>query len=123
MAGQAKKIIDAIIEQRSAGNSSSIPFIRAKLAMKGFDLNNYTETSKDDAYVIQGLKRAATEMGVDITHLITPQGAGAAQAISPTFDRQIQIPQEESDSGILPLIIIIAVVVLISYFVLQYFMQ
>jgi hypothetical protein len=52
MAGQIKKMIDNIVEQRSQGNKVLQGVVKMKLILKGIDPKNYTETSPDDPVVL-----------------------------------------------------------------------
>ncbi len=52
MAGQIKKMIDRIVEQRSEGNKVLQGVVKMKLILKGIDPKNYTETSPDDQAVL-----------------------------------------------------------------------
>lgn len=52
MAGQIKKLIDTIIEQRAQGNKVLEGVVKMKLILKGIDPKNYTEASHDDPAVL-----------------------------------------------------------------------
>ena len=52
MAGQIKKLIDNIVEQRSQGNKVLQGVVKMKLILKGIDPKNYTEASPDDPEVL-----------------------------------------------------------------------
>jgi hypothetical protein len=52
MAGQIKKLIDNIIDQRAQGNRVLEGVVKMKLILKGIDPKNYTHQSDDDPAVI-----------------------------------------------------------------------
>jgi len=52
MAGQIKRMIDSIIEQRSQGNKVLVGVVKMKLILKGIDPKNYTSSSPDDFAII-----------------------------------------------------------------------
>lgn len=66
MAGQIKKMIDSIIQQRAKGDSIIENCIRAKLAIKGIDPDVFNESSEDDPNIVSKLSAIAAEMGVTI---------------------------------------------------------
>lgn len=66
MAGEIKKIMDIIIEQRSKGNPTIARLTKAKLAMKGFIYEKHTLTSKDDPNKIRNLHNIAKELNVSL---------------------------------------------------------
>ncbi len=49
MAGRVKRLIDELIELRSAGNPGVAHFMRAHLMLNGIDPSRYSATSPDDA--------------------------------------------------------------------------
>jgi len=55
MAGQAKKMIDAIIEQRAKGSKVLEGVVKTKLILKGIDPKNFTATTPDDPAVMAKL--------------------------------------------------------------------
>jgi hypothetical protein len=65
MAGQIKRIIDTIIEQRAHGNPTLISTTRTKLILKGLNPSKFTPTSPDDPAILAKLSQVAQEMGVD----------------------------------------------------------
>lgn len=66
MAGKIKAIIDSIIAQRSHGDPTLVLTTTTKLVIKGFDPEQYTTQSPDDADVIAKLKEAAQQLGVTV---------------------------------------------------------
>lgn len=62
MAGQIKRMIDSIIEQRSQGNKVLAGVVKMKLILKGIDPKNYTSTSPDDFAVIGKLHELMHEL-------------------------------------------------------------
>ena len=66
MAGQIKRMLDAIIEQRAKGNPVLIQTTTAKLALKGLDPSRFTSSSPDDPASIEKVKAVAAELGVHV---------------------------------------------------------
>lgn len=62
MAGQAKKLIDAIIEQRAKGSKVLEGVVKTKLILKGIDPKNFTESTPDDPAVIGRLHELMAEL-------------------------------------------------------------
>ena len=52
MAGQIKRLIDSIIEQRAQGNKVLEGVVKMKLILKGIDPKAYNDASHDDPVVI-----------------------------------------------------------------------
>jgi hypothetical protein len=52
MAGQIKKLIDTIVEQRAQGNKVLEGVVKMKLILKGIDPKLYTAQSADDPAII-----------------------------------------------------------------------
>ena len=63
MAGQIKRMIEIIIQERAKGNPLIERTTRTKLLLKGINPNKYNELSPDDPQIIEHLKRLALEMG------------------------------------------------------------
>lgn len=63
MAGQIKKMIDFIIQERAKGNHLIERTTRTKLLLKGINPNKYNDLSDDDPEIIDHLKRLSLEMG------------------------------------------------------------
>jgi hypothetical protein len=64
MAGQIKKIIDRIIEERSKGNPAIAQMTIAKLILKGLNPNKFDSCSEDDPEVISKLLNIAKQLNV-----------------------------------------------------------
>jgi hypothetical protein len=62
MAGQIKRMIDSIIEQRAKGNKVLEGVVKMKLILKGIDPKNFTSASPDDLVVIGKLYDLMNEM-------------------------------------------------------------
>ena len=62
MAGQIKRLIDDIIQQRGQGNKVLEGVVKMKLILKGIDPKNYTENSHDDMDVIRRLLDVKNEL-------------------------------------------------------------
>jgi len=66
MAGQIKKMIDTIVDQRSRGQPLLVNTTRAKLFLKGINPDTYTVNSDDDPAVVEKVRLLAKEMGVNL---------------------------------------------------------
>jgi hypothetical protein len=66
MAGQIKKTIDSIIDQKAKGDQALIYLMQAKLALKGINVKQYDDHSEDDPLVLERLQRIADDFGVVI---------------------------------------------------------
>lgn len=66
MAGQIKKMIDSIIDQRSKGNDLLRNTTETKLVIKGVNPSKYDSSSPDDPAVIAKLRDIAKELGVSV---------------------------------------------------------
>ncbi len=66
MAGQIRKMIDSIIDQRSKGNELLRNTTETKLVIKGVNPSKYGASSPDDAAVIEKLRGIAKELGVAV---------------------------------------------------------
>jgi len=64
MHGETRKLIDIIIEKRAAGNPAIEMTTKAKLILKGINVDSFSSTSSDDPAMIQKVKQAAAELGV-----------------------------------------------------------
>ena len=62
MAGQIKRMIDSIIEQRAKGSKVLEGVVKMKLILKGIDPKNYNETSPDDPVIMGKLIELQTEL-------------------------------------------------------------
>jgi hypothetical protein len=66
MAGQIKRMIDRIVEQRAKGNAALKNTTITKLILKGINPDSYTLMSPDDPAVIRRLQEIAGEMGLTL---------------------------------------------------------
>lgn len=66
MAGQIRKTIDRIIDEKSRGNQIIASSIRTKMILKGISVDKYTAASPDDPAIMQKLKALAAEYGIMI---------------------------------------------------------
>jgi len=66
VAGKILEMINTIVEKRSGGSPMVARSIRARLVIKGIDVDAYTETSEDDPEVIAKLQQIAKELGVSL---------------------------------------------------------
>jgi len=64
--GQAKKIIDAIIQKRSRGVGALVKSVKIKLALKGIQANKLTADTPDDPVLITKLIQLAKSYGVQV---------------------------------------------------------
>ena len=62
MAGQIKRMIDSIVEQRAQGNKVLEGVVKMKLILKGIDPKHYTEASPDDPAVLGKLLDLMSEL-------------------------------------------------------------
>lgn len=66
MTGKIKRMVDKIVQKKSDGDETVASTVRTKLILKGIQIRDYDETSKDDPEIINKLEKAAQEMGVDL---------------------------------------------------------
>ncbi len=66
MAGQIKRFLDQIVEQRSQGDNTIASTTRTKLILRGINPRNYTNDSADDPETIAEVRKIAQELGVTI---------------------------------------------------------
>ena len=64
MAGQIKRMLERIVDERGKGNDVLRMLTRAKLILKGFDPDRYTLTSPEDPATVARVKQVARELGV-----------------------------------------------------------
>jgi hypothetical protein len=62
MAGQIKRLIDSMIEQRAQGNKVLEGVVKMKLILKGIDPKSYTDASPDDPVVMEKLINLMKEL-------------------------------------------------------------
>ena len=68
MAGQIKRMIDAVIAQRANGNPTVAMTTRTKIILKGVTPDLYAATSEDDPAVILKVKKIAEEFNLKIAY-------------------------------------------------------
>lgn len=66
MAGQIKRMIEAIIQERAKGNPAVASSTRIKFIMKGINPDKFDHSSEDDPEIIQKLQTLAEELGLKI---------------------------------------------------------
>lgn len=66
MAGQIRRMIDSIIQQKAKGDQSLTYLMQAKLALKGINTKNYDQHSEDDPIVIEKLRQIAKDFGITV---------------------------------------------------------
>lgn len=66
MAGKIKRMIDAIIAARAAGDETLVRTTRTKLLLKGIAPDSYTLTSEDDPAVLARLELIAQEFELKV---------------------------------------------------------
>lgn len=64
MKGEAKKLIELIVEKRAKGDPVLSSMTRTKLILKGVNPKRYTEDTEDDWAIISKLKDIAREFQV-----------------------------------------------------------
>jgi hypothetical protein len=67
MAGRVKLVIDTIIETRARGNEIIINTTRAKLMLKGINIDRFTPISPDTPDEIAKIEGIAADLGVSLT--------------------------------------------------------
>jgi hypothetical protein len=66
MAGQIKRMLDSIIDQRAKGNPILIQTTKTKLTLKGLDPDRFNSASPDDPAVVEKVKAIAAELGTHV---------------------------------------------------------
>jgi hypothetical protein len=66
MAGQVKRMIDSIIQQRAKGDPMLIVTTGTKLILKGLNPARFNSASPDDLAVIARVRVVAAELGINI---------------------------------------------------------
>jgi len=66
MAGEIKRLLNQIIEQRAKGNPLLVQTTQAKLIFKGVDPERFNHQSPDDAAMISRVKAIAAEFGIKL---------------------------------------------------------
>lgn len=67
MAGQIKQLLDQVIQAKANGDPIMEKLTRTKLLVKGIRVENYTSNSDDDPVVLQKVKQAAADFGVQLS--------------------------------------------------------
>jgi len=66
MAGQIKRMIDAIIEQRAKGDPLIRIMTKSKLLLRGVDPDRFNRNSADDPQVVATIRAIAAELGTPL---------------------------------------------------------
>jgi hypothetical protein len=66
VAGQVKRMLDAIIAQRAKGDPLLIQTTKTKLTLKGLNPENFTSASPDDPADVEKAKEIAAELGAQV---------------------------------------------------------
>ena len=66
VAGQIKRMIDSIVEQRAKGNPTIALTTKAKLVLKGVNPGSFNDASPDDPMLVARLKAIAADFGVQL---------------------------------------------------------
>jgi len=64
--GQTKRLLDAIIAQRSQGNVTIALALKTKLILKGLNPDRFTATSEDDPVVMAKAREIAASLNVKV---------------------------------------------------------
>ena len=66
MAGQIKKLLDKIVEERAHGDTVLINTTRTKIILKGINVDSYTSSSEDDPGIIAKVQEIAKEFNITL---------------------------------------------------------
>ena len=66
MPGQTKRLLDAIIAQRSQGNQTIALATKTKLILKGLNPDRFTATTEDDPAVLAKARAIAQSLNVQV---------------------------------------------------------
>ena len=66
MAGEIKRMLDSLVEQRAQGNPTLVATTISKLILKGVNPNRFDNSSPDDPALLAKIKTIATEFGVNL---------------------------------------------------------
>lgn len=66
MAGQIRRSIDRIIQEKSRGNQTIASTVRTKMILKGINVDKYNASSPDDPEVMKKLQAIAAEYGIKL---------------------------------------------------------
>jgi hypothetical protein len=64
--GQTKRLLDAIIAQRSQGNETIALAMKTKLILKGLNPDRFTATTADDPAVLAKVRAIAQSLNVQV---------------------------------------------------------
>ena len=66
MQGQTRRLLDAIIAQRSQGNETIALAMKTKLILKGLNPDRFTATTDDDPVVLSRVQEIARTLNVNV---------------------------------------------------------
>lgn len=66
MAGKIRKMLDALIRERSHENPLLVNTTKTRLILKGIDPDNFSNSSDDDLVVIQRIRQMADDFGIKL---------------------------------------------------------
>ncbi|HTS37693.1 MAG TPA: hypothetical protein VMH04_18605 [Candidatus Solibacter sp.] len=66
MAGEIKRLLDQIIQQRARGDELIVQTTQAKLIFKGINPSRFTSDSPDEPIIIAKIKAIAADLGVNL---------------------------------------------------------
>jgi hypothetical protein len=66
MQGQTKRLLDAIIAQRSQGNETIALAMKTKLILKGLNPDRFSPTTEDDPVVLMKVRDIARILNVNV---------------------------------------------------------
>ena len=66
MPGQTKRLLDAIIAQRSQGNETIALALKTKLILKGLNPDRFTAATEDDPAVLAKVRAIAQSLNVQV---------------------------------------------------------
>jgi len=66
MQGETKRLLDAIIAQRSQGNETIALAMKTKLILKGLNPDRFTATTPDDPNVIAKVRDIARSLNLNV---------------------------------------------------------
>ena len=68
MTGKIKDLLEYIIAQRANGNATIAATTKAKIFLKGINIDRYTEISEDDPVVMEKVRQIAVEFGLHLSN-------------------------------------------------------
>lgn len=66
MAGQVKRMIDKLINEKAKGDKVIENSVRIKLILNGIDVDSFTDDTPDDFNAIEKINAAAKELGINL---------------------------------------------------------